>query len=117
MKGGKISSRFNEVISKLGNLASYDVVKEKPGNAFSFLVDQYEFYIPITGAIDMSEEKDRLMKELDYNKGFLVSVQSKLANQKFVANAKPEIVENEKKKLADAENKIKAIEEQLASLS
>ena len=55
-------------------------------------------------------------KDLDYNIGFLKSVQAKLANEKFVANAKPEMVENEKKKLADAASKIKAIEEQLRSL-
>jgi valyl-tRNA synthetase len=61
-------------------------------------------------------EKERLTKDLDYNRGFLKSVQAKLANEKFVANAKPEMVENEKKKLADAESKIKAIEEQLVGL-
>ena len=56
------------------------------------------------------------MKELDYNKGFLKSVQAKLANERFVSNAKPEILENEKKKQADAEAKIRSIEEMLGSL-
>ena len=55
-------------------------------------------------------------KELEYNKGFLKSVQSKLANERFVSNAKPEILENEKKKLTDAEAKIRSIEEQLNGL-
>jgi valyl-tRNA synthetase len=62
-------------------------------------------------------EKEKLAKDLDYNKGFLKSVQAKLANEKFVANAKPELLENERKKQADALAKIKAIEEQLAALN
>ncbi len=70
----------------------------------------------MTASFDVEAEKDRLKKELDYNTGFLKSVQTKLANERFVSNAKPEIVENEMKKKADAEAKIKAIEEQLAGL-
>ena len=66
--------------------------------------------------INIGEEKERLTKELDYNKGFLQSVQKKLTNERFVQNAKPEVLDIEKKKQADAEAKIKAIEEQLASL-
>ena len=89
---------------------------QKPGNALSFLINQFEFYIPLSEAINAGEEKDRLMKELEYNKGFLKSVQSKLANERFVANAKPDVVENEKKKQADAEAKIRAIEEQLKGI-
>lgn len=67
--------------------------------------------------IDYEKEKIRLKKELDYANGFLKSVQAKLGNEKFVANAKPEMIANEKKKQADAEAKIKAIEEQLMSLN
>ncbi|HSY76013.1 MAG TPA: hypothetical protein VK890_04105, partial [Bacteroidia bacterium] len=59
----------------------------------------------------------KLVKELEYHKGFLKSVAIKLSNQKFVANAKPEIVQNEMNKKADAEAKIAAIEKQLASLN
>lgn len=73
-------------------------------------------YIPLTQNIDIEAETKRLTKDLDYTKGFLMSVQKKLANEKFVANAKPELVVNEKKKLTDAVSKIKAIEEQLMSL-
>jgi valyl-tRNA synthetase len=56
------------------------------------------------------------VKELEYNKGFLESVQKKLANERFVQNAKPEILANENKKKEDAEAKIRAIEEQLGAL-
>ena len=84
--------------------------------AFSFVLKHAEYYVPLSQNIDLVAEKERLTKDLDYNRGFLKSVQAKLANEKFVANAKPEMVENEKKKLADAESKIKAIEEQLVGL-
>jgi len=66
--------------------------------------------------IDTSIQKDQLLKDLEYQKGFLLSVEKKLSNERFVQNAKPEVVEVEKKKKADAEAKIKAIEESLASL-
>ena len=67
---------------------------------------------------DMLEEDEieRLTKELEYNKGFLKSVQIKLSNEKFVANAKPEIIASERKKESDALSKIKTLEEQLAVL-
>ena len=57
--------------------------------------------------------QEELSKELEYLKGFLLSVDKKLSNERFVQNAKPEVVELEKKKKADAEEKIKAIEESL----
>jgi valyl-tRNA synthetase len=61
-------------------------------------------------------QKEQLIKDLDYQKGFLASVEKKLGNDRFVQNAKPEIIEIERKKKADAEAKIKAIEESLVNL-
>jgi valyl-tRNA synthetase len=72
--------------------------------------------VPLSSKINKEDEKERLLKELNYNKGFLKSVQVKLANEKFVGNAKPEIIEIERKKESDALNKIRSIEEQLAGL-
>ena len=109
------NSNFNEVIIRLANLDKIESVSSKVENAMSFLVGKQEFYIPFSAGTDMSAEKERLVKELEYNKGFLQSVQTKLANERFVSNAKPEILENEKKKQADAEAKIKSIEEMLAT--
>ena len=74
---------------------------------------QFECFIPLTAKIDLKVEKERLQQDLEYHKGFLKSVQIKLANERFVANAKPEIIQTEKQKQSDAEGKIKAIEEQL----
>jgi valyl-tRNA synthetase len=111
------SGVFKDVIVRLCNLDKYEAASGKIDNAVSFLVGKSEFYIPFSSGIDLDAEKERLMKELEYNQGFLKSVQAKLANERFVSNAKPEVVDIEKKKLADAEAKIKAIEEQLKSLS
>ena len=72
--------------------------------------------ITTTNKIDTTTQKEQLIKDLEYQKGFLLSVEKKLSNERFVQNAKPEVVEVEKKKKADAEAKIKAIEESLASL-
>ncbi len=112
----KFDPRFNGQIMKLANLEKLESANEKIENAAGFIVGHHECFVPMTASFDVEAEKDRLKKELDYNTGFLKSVQSKLANERFVSNAKPEIVENEMKKKADAEAKIKAIEEQLAGL-
>lgn len=109
--------RYHPIIIKLCNLESIEYIKVRIDKAYSFVAGNNEYFIPLTQNIDIAIEKERLSKELDYSIGFLKSVQIKLANEKFVANAKPELLANEKKKLADAEAKIKAIEEQLASLS
>jgi valyl-tRNA synthetase len=113
---GEKYSSFDSVIVKLANLSSYSYTKEKVEGAFGFMVLNAEFFVPLTGNINVAEEKERLTKELEYNKGFLKSVQVKLSNERFVANAKPEIIDGERKKESDALNKIKSIEAQLASL-
>jgi len=114
---GEIIKTYDGIIVKLCNLSNFSYVNAKVDGAISFVLKHAEYYVPLSQNIDVAAEKERLAKDLDYNKGFLKSVQLKLANEKFVANAKPEMVENEKKKLADAESKIKAIEEQLAGLA
>lgn len=99
---------------KLANLESYDYTAQKIEGAYSFIIGTTEYFVPLQ--LNNQEEKTRLLKELDYNKGFLLSVQKKLANEKFVQNAKPELVELERKKFADAQAKIKSLEEALAAL-
>jgi valyl-tRNA synthetase len=109
-------SYFDEVVKKLANLSALTYTKNNVEKAFSFVVKTTEFYIPLANNINAEEEKERITKELEYNQGFLKSVQAKLANEKFVANAKPELVELERKKMADAESKIKTLNEQLTAL-
>ena len=112
----EINKTYDGIVVKLCNLSSFDYVTEKVEGANSFLINNSEFYVPLSQNIDIVAEKERLLKELEYNKGFLGSVLKKLTNEKFVSNAKPELLENESKKEADALDKIKVIEEQLSAL-
>ena len=114
---GGYTTAFDSVISKMGNLTSIKTVSEKDATAVSFLVGTTEFSVPLGNNIDIEAELKKLNEELVYLEGFLKSVANKLSNEKFVANAKPEIVENERKKQADAESKIKTIKESIANLS
>lgn len=103
-------------IQKLANVSQITFSAEKPENCASFVLGADEFFIPLNLEIDVEAEKQRLEEELKYAKGFLTSVEKKLSNEKFVGGAPAQVVENEKKKKADAEAKIKAIEESLAAL-
>lgn len=113
---GEYAETFDPVIQKMGNLTAIDQVSDKSSGSVTFMVGTTEFAIPLGNNIDIEAELKKLEEELTYLKGFLISVQKKLSNEKFVANAKPEIVDNERKKLADAESKIKTIEESIESL-
>ncbi len=104
------------IISKLANIKQFSFVAEKPEGATSFLAGRDEFFVALAGNIDAEAEKERISKELEYLNGFLKSVSAKLSNERFVQNAKPEVVENERKKQADAEAKIKILEESLSAL-
>jgi valyl-tRNA synthetase len=114
--GNNSIEKFSTLICKLANLTSIQKISEKPVDAFPFVVQQYECFIPIGENIDREAETERLLKELDYTKGFLKSVMAKLGNERFVNNAKQEVVLAEEKKKADAEARIKAIEEALSTL-
>ncbi|GHM98934.1 valine--tRNA ligase [Cytophagales bacterium WSM2-2] len=107
---------FSSVIKKLANLKSIESVSGKLTNATSFLVGTAEFYIPLEGKVDAAKEKEEILKDLEYNKGFLASVMKKLSNEKFVNGAPPQVIEMEKKKQADAEMKIQSLEERLKTL-
>jgi valyl-tRNA synthetase len=107
---------FDSVVAKLGNISSLSYVDSKIDGALSYRVNSNEYFIPITGNIDVASEIAKLTEELNYTNGFLKSVQVKLSNEKFVANAKPEIIAIERKKEADALAKIATIEQSLASL-
>lgn len=114
---GEYSATFNSVIAKMCNLSSINTVSDKAATAASFLVGTTEFSVPLGNNIDIEAELAKLNEELIYLEGFLKSVVNKLANEKFVANAKAEIVENERKKQADTESKIKTIKESIANLT
>ena len=111
-----IDVSFDGVIQKLVNVSGVERVAEKVDKALSFRVGANEYFIPFLESIDVEEEKKKLEKELEYNKGFLASVQKKLSNERFVSNAPKKVIENERKKEADALAKIEVIEQSLRSL-
>lgn len=113
---GEYNSSLNSMVIKMGNISEVKVVTEKDMSSASFLVGTTEFAIPLGNNIDVEAEIEKLETELKYQQGFLNSVMKKLGNEKFVANAKPEVVEVERKKQADAESKIKILEESLSAL-
>lgn len=117
----EVYQQFGSIIEKLANIENTDFRTEKPEGAASFIVNAAkgqpdEFFVPLEGAIDVEEEKQKLQKELEYQQGFLQSVIKKLSNEKFVQNAPEQVVAMERKKQADAEAKIAAIKEQLNNL-
>lgn len=84
--------------------------------AITTVAGNEKIYIKSDATIDTSVQKEKLEKDLNYLKGFLITVEKKLSNDKFVQNARAEVIELERKKKADAEQKIKVIEQTLASL-
>ena len=112
----KVSSHFDTVIMKLGNVTSLEYTAEKIDGALTYRVKSNEYFIPVSGNIDIAAEIAKLTEELKYTQGFLRSVQGKLANEKFVSGAPAQVLENERKKEADALAKITTIEQSLASL-
>lgn len=107
---------FEEVVGKLANLSELVAVDAKPDTAFGFVIKGHEYFVPVQGGVDVEKEREALLKELDYTKGFMTSVSKKLSNDRFVNNAPEQVVANERRKLADAESKIKALEEQLKAM-
>ena len=110
------SNNLNTIIAKLGNLSVINAISEKPASSFSFMVKSNEFFIPIGNTIDVTFELEKIQKELDYNKGFLKSVESKLNNERFVNSAPKQVIANEKNKLADTKAKIEILENKIKDL-
>jgi valyl-tRNA synthetase len=120
---GEHNTEYNAIIEKLANVAVEYLRPENEGGkhctptvATSFMVGTTEYAIPLGNLINAEEEIAKMETEIKYLEGFLKSVGAKLSNEKFVANAKPEIVENERKKQADAESKIVSLKENIVGL-
>jgi len=113
--GGE-TDKYSCIISKMCNLSSFSSVSEKQAGAAGFMVGTTEYSVPLSDKVDREAELQKLKAELEYTEGFLQSVRKKLGNERFVQNAKPEIVENERKKLADAESKIASLKDSIAAL-
>ncbi|MBY0432525.1 MAG: class I tRNA ligase family protein, partial [Cyclobacteriaceae bacterium] len=113
---GILSPAFIEVIKKLANLERIDTASTTIEQASGFMIGTHEFLVPLVGKVDVEKETAQIRSEIEYHKGFLASVDTKLSNEKFVKGAPPQVIELERKKKADAESKIKALEENLKNL-
>ncbi len=107
---------FADIITKMANLKAFISVESKATDASAFMVGTDEFAVPIGDLIDVDAEITKLEKDLEHLQGFLTGVKKKLANENFVAHAPEAVVERERKKQSDAEEKIAAIQESLNAL-
>ncbi|MFA6825266.1 MAG: class I tRNA ligase family protein, partial [Bacteroidales bacterium] len=110
------NKEFDGIIAKLCNISNLEYIADKKEGALSLMVRTTEMFIPLGDTINKEEEIKKLQQDLKYYEGFAKSVKGKLSNEKFVSGAPAQVVENERKKLSDAEQKISSITEQLKSL-
>ncbi len=106
----------NEMIVKMANLESFTITSSDVDNSVAFISGTLKCYVLLTETINVEEEREKMLKELAHQQGFLKSVDAKLNNERFVANAKPEVVAAEQKKRADALARIGILEESLAKM-
>jgi valyl-tRNA synthetase len=110
-------STIENIICKQVNADDLSYTSEAIANTIVVAVEKDKFYIKTDKELDTATLKDDLLKDLEHQKGFLLSVDKKLSNEKFVQNAKPEVLALEQKKKADAEARIKTIQESLSTIS
>lgn len=111
-----LSNDYDELIMKMGNVTSISVVEDQVAAAASYRVRSNEYFVPLAGNIDTDAEVQKLNAELKHAQGFLISVQKKLNNERFMAGAPDQVVAMERKKEADALAKIETIQSSLKSL-
>jgi valyl-tRNA synthetase len=104
------------LVGKLANVSAIEAATSAGAGSINFLVGTTEYAVDLGENVDSEAERKKAEEELKYARGFLASVDKKLSNERFVSGAPPQVLENEQKKKADAEAKIKAIEERLAVL-
>ncbi|MFA6945641.1 MAG: class I tRNA ligase family protein, partial [Pedobacter sp.] len=107
---------YLNIIFRLANISEVSFVKEAVAGAGTFIAGKDEFFVPLENNIDAEAEKQRIEKEIEYLNGFLRSVEAKLSNERFVQNAKAEVVETERRKRDDALSKLKILEAGLKNL-
>ncbi len=116
IKNEPVNNQFNATILKLCNVSALSNVSDEIENSISFRVKSNEYYIPFSQNIDVEVEIKKLEEELKYIKGFLIGVQKKLANERFVNNAPKNVIIIERKKESDALVKMKILEKNILQL-
>lgn len=109
------STELDPIVTKLGNTLINEVT-ERIIDASTFIIKSKEYFIPLTGLVNKETEIEKLKAELHYTRGFLTSVEKKLSNERFVHNAPSQVLALEQQKKADAESKIKILEDRISSL-
>jgi valyl-tRNA synthetase len=107
---------IQNILAKQINASSIQYTTSTIASSIVVALEKDKFYIVANQAIDTASLKENLLKDLSHQQGFLESVDKKLLNEKFVQNAKPEVLAIEQKKKADALARIQTIEESLAQL-
>ncbi len=107
---------YNDIIMKMAGLSAITVVEQKDSTASAFMVGTDELAVPLGDLIDVKAEIEKMEAQLKHLEGFLMGVQKKLSNERFVANAPEAVVALERKKQSDAEEKIASLLESLAAL-
>ncbi|RYD71812.1 MAG: valine--tRNA ligase, partial [Verrucomicrobiaceae bacterium] len=112
------NEQFGAIMAILGKQVNADVafVQDAVPGSIAVVVGTDKFYITSEQAVDTSVQREQLLKDLEYHKGFLLSVEKKLSNERFVQNAKPKVVDVERKKASDAKEKIEALQKSIALL-
>ena len=108
---------IENILAKQVNASGIHFTNDAVANTIVVAVEKDKFYIESEKQLDSTTLKDDLLKDLQHQQGFLLSVQKKLSNERFVNNARPEVIDLERKKQADTEDRIRTIEESLAGLS
>ncbi|MEE1096987.1 MAG: valine--tRNA ligase, partial [Bacteroidales bacterium] len=111
-----IVTKYSSVISKLCNLEELSACEQKVEKSIAKMVRTMEVFVPFADNINKEEEIKKINEEIKYFEGFKASVEKKLSNESFVNKAPQKVVDIEKKKLSDAEQKLNTLREQLAAL-
>ena len=109
-------AEFEAVIAKMANIDTFSRVSTKSDGASAFMVGTLQLAVPLGSLIDVDAEKAKIEAELEHLEKFLAGIRKKLSNEKFVANAPEKVVELERKKEKDSEEKIKSLKETLQGL-
>jgi valyl-tRNA synthetase len=107
---------IKNILEKQVNAEQIYFTGKPDASSIMLVVGKDKIYIESHIEVDKEAQQEKLLKDLDYLKGFLIAVDKKLGNDKFVQNAKPEVIELERKKKQDAEAKIDLIQQSLSSL-
>jgi len=116
----KLSEQIKQISALLGKQVNASIsmgIPENKADLITVLTDNDQYYIQTENKIDQSLQKEELLKDLAYYEGFLLTVEKKLNNERFILNAKPDVIELERKKKADAESKIQSLKNSLAQLA